>query len=114
MKSFVIRLVTFGIALFITGQLIEGIFFDNIGAIIGAAVVLSIVNALIRPVLLLLTLPLSILTLGLFSFVINGFMLKITAFLVPGMEVAGFWVAVLGALVLAIINSVLNFLVGSA
>lgn len=76
-----------------------------------AAFVLGIVNALIRPVLIILSLPIQVLTLGLFTFVINGLMLWLVASLVGGFYIAGFWPAVLASILLSIGSSVLSFLV---
>lgn len=79
-------------------------------ALLGAFV-LGIVNALIRPILIILSLPIQLLTLGLFTFVINGFMLWVVARLVGGFYIAGFWPAVLASILLSIGSSVLSFLV---
>lgn len=76
-----------------------------------AAFVLGIVNALIRPVLIILSLPIQLLTLGLFTFVINGLMLWLVARLVGGFYIAGFWPAVLASVLLSIGSSVLSFVV---
>jgi len=77
-----------------------------------AAAFLGIFNALLRPVLLLLTLPINILTLGLFTLVINGLMLQLVASVIKGVEIDGFGWAVLGSLVLGLINWVVNALIG--
>jgi putative membrane protein len=76
-----------------------------------AALVLGLVNAVIRPVLVLLTLPVTVLTLGLFILVINGLLFWAVAELVPGFDVAGFWSGVLGALVFSVISWLLSALV---
>ena len=73
------------------------------------ALVLGIINAFIKPFIVILTLPINILTLGLFTFVINAFLLKTVAFLVPGFEVAGFIPALIGAFLLWLISTVVNF-----
>lgn len=111
MKSFIVRLGAFALALYLTATLVDGIYFDSIAAVIMAAVVLSVLNAILRPILILLTLPVNILTLGLFTFVVNGLMLKITSFLVPDMAVSGFWTATLGALILTVISSIITWVV---
>ncbi len=69
-----------------------------------AAIVLGLVNALVRPILTILTLPITILTLGLFYLLVNGFVFFLASKIVPGFEVAGFWWAVLGALVVGVIS----------
>jgi putative membrane protein len=73
-----------------------------------AAAVLGVLNVLLRPVLILLTLPINILTLGLFTFLINAFLLKMTSGVIPGFDVTGFWSAVLGALVISLVNWLLG------
>jgi putative membrane protein len=78
-----------------------------VGALV-AAVVLGAVNLFIRPILLILTLPITILTLGLFSLVINALMAMLAAYLVPGLIIVGFWPAFFFALVLSIVNWVFN------
>lgn len=112
MKSFLVRLATFSLALYMTAHLVSGLYFDSLAALVFAAIVLTIVNAIVRPVFMVLTLPFNLMTLGLFTFVVNGLMLKITGFIVPGMDVGGFWVATFAALILTIISSVFNWLVG--
>lgn len=74
-----------------------------------AAVVLGALNLFIRPILLVLTLPINIITLGLFSLVINAFLVWLATYVVPGFAVADFWTALLLALVLAIVNWVFHF-----
>lgn len=74
------------------------------------ALVLGLINALIRPILLLITLPINLLTLGLFTFVINGLLFWFVASFVKGFSVAGFWAAVLGALLYSVISSIASWL----
>lgn len=81
------------------------------GAAIVAALVLGLVNTVIRPLLVLLTLPVTVLSLGLFIFVINGLLFWAVGSLVPGFEVAGFWSGVLGAIVFSLISWLLSALV---
>jgi putative membrane protein len=76
-----------------------------------AALVLGLVNAVIRPLLVLLTLPVTVLTLGLFIFVINGLLFWAVGSLIPGFHVAGFWSGVLGAIIFSIISWILSALV---
>ena len=108
MKSFVVYLLS----LYATSILLEGLYFDTIGSFLIAGIVLSIFNAVIRPVMLLFTLPVNVLTLGLFTFVVSGTMIKLTSLVVDGMCISGFWTAVLAALIISVINSVLSWLVG--
>lgn len=84
---------------------------DNFGTALVAALILGLVNTLIRPLLVLLTLPATILTLGLFIFLINGFLFWMVASFVDGFHVAGFWSAVLGAIVYGLISWLVSSLV---
>jgi putative membrane protein len=95
-------------SLWLTSEVFDGISADSAPALFVAALVLGILNAVIRPVLLLLTLPINLVTLGLFTLLINGAMLKLAAGLVPGFRVEGFWTAVGGALLLAVFSFALN------
>ena len=111
MKHLIIRILINGIALMATASLINGIYADGFVAVLVAALVLGIVNAIIRPIIMVLTLPLNFLTLGLLTFVINGLMLKLTSVVVSGFDVVGFWPAIVGALVLSVISTVLSWLI---
>lgn len=91
----------------IAAYIVPGVMVTLLGAAI-AAVVLGALNLFIRPILLLLTLPINILTLGLFSLVINALLIMLVSVVVPGFFVSGFWTALLFALVLAIINWVFH------
>jgi len=94
----------------VTEYLVPGISVASTEALLIAALVLGVVNAIVRPIVLILSLPLNILTLGLLTFVINGLMLSITAALVPGFYITTFWTAVWGAILLTVISYVLNAL----
>ena len=96
------------LAIGIAAYLVPGVSVTLPGALI-AAVVLGALNLFIRPILLVLTLPVTILTLGLFSFVINALLVMLASKLVPGFFVPGFWSALLFALVLALVNWVFHF-----
>ena len=95
------------LAILIAAYIVPGVTITLIGALI-AAVVLGALNLLIRPILLILTLPITIVTLGLFSLVINALLVMLAAVLVPGFSVAGFWTAFLFALALAVVNWVFH------
>jgi putative membrane protein len=109
--SFLIHWLIRAVAIVITAYLLPGVRLSGFFSALVVAVVLGLVNTFIRPLLMLLTLPLNILTLGLFTFVINALLILLTSALVPGFNVAGFWWALLFSLVLAIINYALSFLV---
>ena len=111
MKHLIVKVLINAAALMFTSNLIDGIYVDGFGSVLVAAIILGIVNAIIRPLLLVLTLPLNVLTLGLLTFVINGIMLKLAAAVVGGFDIVGMWPAIVGALVLSVVSTVLNWLV---
>jgi len=92
----------------IASYLLEGIHVSGFVPAFFAAALLGILNALFRPVLILLTLPINILSLGLFTFVINALMLMMVSEVISGFEVHGFWTAVFGSLIISIISWLLN------
>jgi len=99
------------LALLAVSYLIPSVQVAGFGAALVAALVLGLVNAVIRPLLILLTLPVTILTLGLFIFVINGLLFLAVANLLEGFEVAGLWPAIVGAIVYSVISWLLSALV---
>ncbi|MBI2844992.1 MAG: phage holin family protein [Chloroflexi bacterium] len=113
--NFLIRWIVNGVALWVAAKIIPGITVQNDVALIAAALVLGLVNALIKPILQLLTLPVIILTLGLFTFVINAVMLLLTSWIAGllgiGFNVDGFLPALLGALVVSIVSLALNLFI---
>lgn len=114
MTGLLIRFFVSAAALGVTAHIVPGMHAQSLTALLVAAFILGVLNAIIRPVLFLLTLPINLLTLGLFTFVINALMLKATSALVKGFVIGGFWDAVLGAIVLAIVSALLNGLVKDA
>lgn len=98
-------------ALYITAWLLPGIAIADTFSLFLAALVIGLINALIRPLLLLLTLPITVLTLGLFYFVLNGLLLYLAAALTPGFFLSGLLTAILGALVLSAVATLLHLLV---
>ena len=114
MGGLVIRFLVSALALGVTATIVPGMHWVSIGSLLVAAFILGVLNAIIRPILFLLTLPINLLTLGLFTFVINAAMLKVTSVLVKGFQIRSFGTAVLGAVVLAIVSALLNWLVKDA
>jgi putative membrane protein len=108
MKGLLIRWLLLTISIILTSYLVGGIHVSSFGSALFAALVLGILNALFRPILLIITLPINILTLGLFTFVINALLLKMVSGLVPGFEVHGFFTAVFGSLIISLISWLLN------
>ena len=96
------------LALFVVVKVVPNFYYEDWISLAIAALVLGLLNAIIRPILYVLTLPLTIITLGLFLLVLNAIMLELTAWLVPGFDIDGFGWAILGALVLAIVSLVTN------
>lgn len=111
MLGFLLRWAINFLALVVAGIGVDGMRIQSIGAGLLAAAVLGIVNAIIRPVVLLLTLPINIITLGLFTIVINAVMLEITAYIVPGFGIDTFGAALLGALIVGLVSWILNLFV---
>jgi putative membrane protein len=103
-----LRWLILTVAIIIASYLLEGIHISGFFSAFFAAAILGILNALFRPVLILLTLPINILSLGLFTFIINAMMLKMVSGIIPGFEVHGFWTAILGSLVISVISWLLN------
>jgi len=108
MIGLLIRWLILTVAILAAAYLLEGIHVSGFWAAFLAASVLGILNAILRPVLILLTLPLNILTLGLFTFLINAFILKLASGVIPGFEIDGFWTAVFGSLIISIVNWLLS------
>jgi putative membrane protein len=114
MRGLIIRWVTTAFALWLTSLIVSGIEVQGFMPLFFAAVVLGIFNAFLRPLVLLITLPINLLTLGLFTLVINGAMLTLTGDVVRGFAVHGFWPAVFGALLLSVISFALNLFISDA
>lgn len=104
MTRFLLRAAIGAFGLWLAARFVPGIGFDGTGALLLAAVLLGLVNAVVRPVLVFLTLPVTILTLGLFLLVVNAATFGLVALLVPGFHVGGFPSALLGALVVSVVG----------
>jgi len=112
MTGLLLRWLILTAAILAASYLLSGIEVRDFLSAFLAAAVLGILNAIFRPLLILLTLPLNILSLGLFTFVINAFLLKMASGLIPGFEVHGFWTALAGALIITLVSGLLNALIG--
>jgi len=108
MNGILIRWLTLTGAIIFTSYLLGGIHVSGFVTAFFAAVMLGILNALFRPFLILLTLPINILTLGFFTFVINALMLKTASAVITGFDVDGFWYAIFGSLIISAISWLLN------
>src|SRR5580658_8497205 len=112
MEGFLIRAVVVGIGLWLASKIVSGIAFNSTQTLIAAALLLGIVNAFVRPVIVILTLPITLLTLGLFLLVINALMIMLVAWFLPGFLVAGFWSAIFAAIVVGLTSWVMSGWIG--
>jgi putative membrane protein len=104
MTRFILRAAIAALGLWLATEWVQGIYIDAPTTLLVAAVLLGVVNAFIRPLLILLTLPFTIVTLGLFLLVVNAAMLGLVAWMLAGMQIAGFWAAFWGALIVSIVS----------
>jgi len=112
MKGFLLRVLIVAAGLWVASAIVPGVEINDGWTLLLAALILGIVNAFVRPVVILLTLPLTILTLGLFLLVINAAMLSLVAWMLDGMTVSGFWSAFFGAIVIAITGWLASSFIG--
>src|SRR5881275_2281055 len=108
MRSFVFRWLTTTVAVMVAASALHGIRYDSVGSLIGAALLLGILNAFVRPVLLILSAPLILVTLGFFILIVNGLMLLLVPSIVIGFHVDSFWSAFWGAIVISIVSWMLS------
>jgi putative membrane protein len=99
------------IAIIVSAYLLSGVTVRNIGVALVAAVVLGLINAILRPILVILTLPLTIVTLGLFIFILNALLVLFASAIVPGFEVRSFWWALLFSLLFSIISTIIHWII---
>ncbi len=109
MRVFFVRLIINILALGAADWLVDGIYVDSYGTLIWTAIVVGILNTLIKPILFLLTFPLTLFTLGLFTFVINGFILWLAGELVSGFHVVNLGAGILGAIVVSGVSFFMNW-----
>lgn len=114
MRGFLVRLLITALGLWVADQLLAGIGFDSTGALIISALLLGLVNAVIRPVIFILTLPLTVLTLGLFVLIVNGISLGLVAALVPGFHIASLWSATIGAIIVGLTSWAASAFIGGS
>jgi putative membrane protein len=108
MKGIIIRWVILTAAITVASYLIKGIHVEGFFSALFAAAILGILNSFFRPILIIITLPLNILTLGLFTFIINAVLLKMVSGVIEGFEVYGFWSAVFGSLIISAVSWLLS------
>ena len=112
MQYFLLRAIVSGIGLWLASQIVPGVEFRSTESLIAAALLLGIVNAFVRPVLVILTFPITLLTLGLFLIVINALMIELVAWLLKGFVVAGFWPAFFAAIIVSLTSWVMSGWIG--
>jgi len=108
MRHFVFRWIVTAVAVFVAAPIVGIDYGGSLGCLLGASLLLGIVNAFVRPVLLLLSIPLILLTLGVFILIINALMLKFVSEIVPCFKVYGFWNAVFGAIIISFVSWILS------
>lgn len=108
MLNIILRLIILTAGIFLASYLVPGVNVEGYGPAIKAALLLGVMNLIIKPVLIVLTLPINILTLGLFTLVLNGFILWAVGWLIGGFAIAGFLPALVGAIVISLLSIVLN------
>ncbi len=112
MRAFILKWAVSTAALAVAAWVVKGIIIDSGWALLGAALVIGLLNAFLKPIVVLLTLPLNILTLGLFTFVINATMILLTSEVVKGFTVNSFWAALIGAIIMSVVGFILNLFIG--
>ena len=112
MNGIILRTLITMLGLYLASVLIPGVSINGTGAFLLGAILLGLANAFIRPVAFLLTLPLTIVTLGLFLFVLNAAMFGLVAGILDGFSVAGFWSAVFGSIIVSLTSGLANWYIG--
>jgi len=108
LRNIVIRWFVNALAIAVASHLLPGIFYFQLVDLLLAAAILGLLNAIIKPILIILTLPINIISLGLFTLVINAFLLALTGSFLSGFVVEGFWPALIGAFIISIVSMILN------
>lgn len=110
--KFLIKLLINTLAILAISKIVPGISIQDFSVAVVSALVLAVLNAVLRPFIIMITLPVNILTLGLLTLVINGFMLVLTSKLINGFSITGFWPAFVGGVCISVISLILNMLIG--
>jgi putative membrane protein len=114
MNGFLVRMLITAIALWLAAMVVPGMQLVGLGTVLGAALLLGIVNAFVRPIVILLTLPLTILTLGLFLLVVNAMMLALVSVVFAGFSLGGFWSAIFGAIFVSFFSWLASAFIGTS
>jgi putative membrane protein len=113
MTGFFLRCAIVALGLWLATKMLIGLQFDTAGTLLAAALLLGVINAVVRPIAVILTLPLTLVTLGLFLIVINAAMLGLVALLLSGFSISGFWTAVAGSLIVSLTSWLASGLIGN-
>ena len=113
MVGFLLRAAIAALGLWVASEIFDGLVFESPAKLIVAALMLGVVNAFVRPLAFILTLPLTVLTLGFFLLVLNAGMVALVAWIVPGFEISGFWTAVGTALIVSLVSWAASSAIGS-
>jgi putative membrane protein len=114
MTGFLLRALIVALGLWVASRIVPGVRFASTESLLWAAVLLGLVNAIVRPILIILTIPITVLTLGLFLLVINGLMIELVAHFLSGFQVSGLGVAILASLVVSLVSWLVSWFVGPA
>ena len=114
MVGFLLRAAITALGLWVASEIFSGLVFDSTSKLIVAAILLGIVNAFVRPLAFILTLPITVVTLGLFLLVLNAGMVALVAWLVPGFQISGFWTAVGAALIVSLVSWAASSVIGTS
>ena len=112
MVGFLLRAAITALGLWVASEILSGLVFDSTSKLIVAAILLGIVNAFVRPLAFILTLPITVVTLGLFLLVLNAGMVALVAWIVPGFAISGFWTAVGAALIVSLVSWAASSVIG--
>jgi putative membrane protein len=112
MVGFLLRAAITALGLWVASEIFSGLVFDSTSKLIVAAILLGIVNAFVRPLAFILTLPITVVTLGLFLLVLNAGMVALVAWIVPGFTISGFWTAVGAALIVSLVSWAASSVIG--
>jgi putative membrane protein len=113
MQAFLMRAAVVAIGLWVATRSVAGVGIDTPATLLLAGVLLGVVNAVVRPIAIVLTLPMTVATLGLFLLVINAGMVALVAWMLPGMHVAGFWSALWTAVIVGLVSMLGSWFIGS-
>jgi putative membrane protein len=109
--GFILRIIVYTLALLVAAYVVPGIRLDGLASALVAGLLLGLINAIVRPILVVLTFPITLLTLGLFLLVLNAFCLWLVSVFVSGFQVTGFWPAFWGALLVSVVSWILTALI---